>query len=432
MLKAIKIRLYPNKEQANFINRQLGCCRFLYNNLLAWKKGLYESEKKSPASNETSAFIKGLKDEYTFLREVHSKVLQQSVIDLGTAFNNFFRGIKKGEHIGYPKFKSKKKYNEACRFPVDAFIGVKGNRISIIKKLSNIHFKCSKRDEKYLNKRQDYVKSVTIRRDSANRYYASVLIEYDGYKKLPKVDGEVGIDVGVKSFAVTSDGVVYPKIAEVSKMFVKCDRLIKKYQKQLARTESDSKRHHEVRIKLAKWQAKKKNIREAYHHKVVNELLRENQTIAVEDLNVNGMLKNHKLARAIQDHGLSNFFTLLKYKAEWNDKKVVEVGRFYASSKLCNCCGYKKADLTLSDREWVCPCCGNHNDRDINAARNILSEMKRLTSQHGEEVEKVVPTHSESCLRLSSPKVKHGDWPTMDDKQQHFCCCPKKLCQEET
>lgn len=378
MLKAINIRIYPNKEQASFINRQLGCCRFIYNNTLAWRKSLYESEKRSPNNKEFSEFIQNIKNENIFLRDVHSKVLQQSLINLDKAYKNFFNGIKKGLHVGFPKFKSKKIYNEACRFPKDAFIGINGNRISLIKKLKDIHFKCSKRDEKYLNKRQDYVKSITVRRDSTNRYYASVLIDYDEHKKSPNLNGEVGIDVGIKSYAVTSDGVVYPKISEVNSLFNKCDKMIKKYQRRLSKTEKDSKRHHKIRVKLDKWHKKKSDIRKDYQYKIVNELIHENQMIAVEDLNINGMLKNHKLAKAIQDNALSEFFRILKYKALWNDREIIEVGRFFASSKLCSNCGYKKKDLTLSDREWECPICGNHNDRDLNAAINILEEGKRI------------------------------------------------------
>ena len=223
------------------------------------------------------------------------------------------------------------------------------------------------------------------------------MIDYDEYEKKPKVDGEVGVDVGIKSFAVTSEGVVYPKISEDNPTFSKCDKMVKKYNRKLSKTESDSKRHHRVRVKLAKWHKKKANIRENYHHNVSSQLIRENQMIAVENLNVSGMLKNHKLAKAIQDHGLSNFFRILTYKSYWNDREIVEVGRFFASSKLCNCCGYKNNDLTLADREWICPVCGEKVDRDLNAAVNILEEGKRLRhSLREDDKRKVLPTQSET------------------------------------
>lgn len=379
MLKAINIRLYLSDEQKIFINRQLGCCRLLYNSVLAWRNELYEVEKRSPSSQEISKFVMFLKNEKPFLREVHSKVLQQSLIDLNKAYSNFFRGLKKGQNIGFPKFKSKKTYNESCRFPVDAFIGVNGNRISIVKSLSNIHFKCSRRDERYLNKRQDSVKSVTVRRNSANQYYASVLVDYDiVINKDEDLKGDVGIDVGLKHFLVTSDGVVYERLVEYNKEYKHIEKQIKKLQRQMSKTENDSKRHHKIRRLIAKKHLKLANIRLYYHHLVANELLRENQTIFIENLNVGGMMKNHKLARAIQEHGLSSFFNILKYKSLWLGKEIIEIGRFYASSKICSKCGYRNQNMALSIREWVCPECGKYHDRDINAAENILQEGLKI------------------------------------------------------
>ena len=266
MLKAIKIRLYPSKGQMGYINRQLGCCRLIYNSVLEWKKQLYENEKRSPSNEETTVFIKNLKIEKPFLKEVHSKALQQSLIDLNTAYNNFFRGLEKGQNIGFPKFKCKKKYNDSCRYPVDAFIGVKGNRISFTRALNNIHFKCSRRDEKYLNKRQNFVRSTTIRRTSSGEYYASILIDYENSENQAiHINGDVksnsvGIDVGIKAFAVTSDGEIFE-----SMKFTKLEREIKKYQRQLAKTENDSKRHHRIRRKLAKKHEKVANKRLWYH-----------------------------------------------------------------------------------------------------------------------------------------------------------------------
>ena len=404
MLKAIKVRLYPSREQTAYINRQLGCSRLVYNSLLAWRKTFYEEGRRSPSSAEQSAFMRQLKEEKPFLREVHSKALQQAAIDLGKAFTNFFNGLKKGQHVGFPRFKSKKEHDDSCRFPCDAFIGVKGNRISFTKALSDIHFKCSRRDERYLNKRQAFVKSSTLRRTPSGRYYASILVEYDEEPKPKRILTQdelktkaVGVDVGVKHFAVTSDGEFYdmPSLKRLEKA-------VRKYQRQLAKTEKDSKHHERIRILLARKQEKIRNIREAFRRSVVKALLEENDLVCVEDLNVRGMLKNHKLAHAIQSQGFGLFFTELAYKSAWEGKTVVEVGRFYASSKLCSHCGYKYENLTLDVREWTCPHCGTHHDRDGNAAANILVEGVRLYKD---------------IVGLSSPEVTGGDCPTVDDRR---------------
>ena len=384
MLKAIKIRLYPTDIQAAYINRQLGCCRFVYNSVLAWRKELYETERRTPSSSEISAFYLNLRNTHLFLREVHSKPQRQALMDLDKAYANFFRGLKNGQHVGFPKFKSKKEYNDSCRFPVDAFRGVKGNRISFTRELSDIHFKCSRRDEKYLNKWQKNVRSSTLRKTPSGRYYASILINCTDQepKHVRTISPEklktkaVGVDMGIKSFAVTSDGEVFDGLS-----FKGLERQICKYQRQLSKTESDSKRHHRIRTQLAKKHEKVKNIRNEYHHKMVNALLKEYDLVCVESLNVSGMLKNHKLAKSIQSQGWSHFFSVLKYKSAWQGKEVCEVGRFYASSKQCHECGYKNSGLTLSDRVWVCPHCGAVVDRDLNAARNILDEGVRLYNE---------------------------------------------------
>ena len=205
MLKAIKIRLYPTDIQAAYINRQLGCCRFVYNSVLAWRKELYETERRTPSSSEISAFYLNLRNTYLFLREVHSKPQRQALMDLDKAYANFFRGLKNGQHVGFPNFKSKKEYNDSCRFPVDAFRGVKGNRISFTRELSDIHFKCSRRDEKYLNKWQKNVRSSTLRKTPSGRYYASILINCTDQepKHVRTISPEklktkaVGVDMGI-------------------------------------------------------------------------------------------------------------------------------------------------------------------------------------------------------------------------------------------
>lgn len=206
MLKAIKIRIYPNREQAGFIARQLGCCRFVYNRCLAYRKDSYEKDGTSISATQSLGHIVALKSEFEWLKEVHSKVLQQSVRDMNRAYENFFKYKK-----GYPKFKSKHDNSQSCRFPKDAFMGIRGNRIDLIKSLKDIHFKCSRNDERYLNRNQGKVSSLTLRRDCCGRYYISVLIDKSNAVRSPKGNA-VGIDLGVKDFITTSNGEVFENL----------------------------------------------------------------------------------------------------------------------------------------------------------------------------------------------------------------------------
>ena len=206
MLKAIKIRIYPSDEQKQFINRQLGCCRMVYNSCLAYRRDKYEKEGISITSSQAINYIVELKKEREWLKEVHSKVLQQSVMDMNSSYKNFFE-----RRCGFPKFKSKKDYEQKCRFPKDAFIGIRGNRIDLIKSLKDIHFKCSVRDEIYLNKNQDKVHSLTLTRNKVGQYYLSVLVDKQIEPK-QSVNSVVGIDLGIKDFVITSEGQVFENL----------------------------------------------------------------------------------------------------------------------------------------------------------------------------------------------------------------------------
>ena len=387
MLKAIKIRIYPTPEQVGFINRQLGCCRFVYNSCLAYRKDSYKNNKTSINSSQSINYIVSLKSQYEWLKEVHSKVLQQSVRDMNRAYDNFFK-----VHSGYPKFKSKKDNHQSCRFPKDAFIGVRGNRIDLIKSLKDIHFKCSRFDEKYLNRNQDKVSSLTLSKTPSGKFYLSILIDKPN-KTLKRVDGAIGIDLGIKDFVITSDGEVFENLhfkkSEIKKL--------KKLQRSLSRKKDKSNNKNKARIKLAKANEKITNRKINYLHYVINQLLNENQVIVMEDLNIKGMMKNHKLAESIQEMNFGEFRRMLEYKADWYGRKLVFIDRFYPSSKKCNHCGYINKELKLSDRQWVCPECGSVIERDYNAACNILDEGKRL-------------------IGLSSPEFTLVDYPTMDDR----------------
>ena len=391
MLKAIKLRIYPNREQADFISRQLGCCRFVYNKCLAFRKDSYNNEHVSISSAEAVKHIVDLKKDNEWLKEVHSKVLQQSVRDMNQAYDNFFK-----LHRGFPNFKSKHDFNQSCRFPKDAFIGVRGNRIDLIKSLKNILFRCSRKDEIYLNRNQDKVRNITLRRTPCGFYYLSVLIDKP-IRTMPEADAIVGIDLGVKDFVITSEGEVFE-----NPHFKKSEsRRLKRLQRAVSKKVEGSKNRAKARVRLAKKYQKITDRKQDYMHRVSDRLVSENQTIIMEDLNVKGMLRNHKLAEAIAEVNLGEFRRMLEYKCAWYGRNLIYVSRWFPSSKTCHCCGYIKKDLTLADREWTCPACGEHHDRDVNAALNIKAEGLRLMREK---------------IRLSSPEFTLVDYPTMDDK----------------
>ena len=368
MLKAIKIRIYPSAEQVDFINKQLGCCRFVYNNCLAFRKDSYQNEHISVSSSEAVKHITVLKKDNEWLKDVHSKVLQQSVRDMNQAYDNFFK-----LHRGFPKFKSKHDNRQSCRFPKDAFIGVRGNRIDLIKVLKDIHFKCSRNDERYLNRNQDKVKSITLNKEPNGKFYLSVLIDKP-LRQVPQSSSMVGLDLGIKDFAVTSDG----QVIENFHFKKNEESRLKRLQRQISKKIVGSKNREKARLRFAKLNEKIRNRKLNFLHDVTNHLIDENQVIVMEDLNVKGMVRNHKLAESISEVNWGEFRRILTYKAAWHGRQLVFIDRFYPSSKRCNHCGYIYKELTLKDRQWVCPECGSLIDRDYNAALNILEEGERI------------------------------------------------------
>ena len=387
MLKAIKIRIYPNNEQVAYINKQLGCCRFVYNQCLAYRKESYEKEHITIGLSDSVKYIVELKKKFKWLSDVHSKVLQQTVRNMNQAYNNFFK-----LHKGYPKFKSKKDNNQSCRFPKDAFIGIRGNRIDLIKTLKDIHFKCSRKDEIYLNKNQDKVSSLTLRKLPSGEFYLSILIDKPNEYR-SQTNGIIGIDLGIKNFIITSKGESFDNLHYNKNKTSKLKRL----QRELSRKQKGSNNRNKARIKLAKAYNKISNQKDYYLHQVTNKLINENQIICLEDLNVKGMIKNHNLANSIQEMNFGEFRRILEYKAKWYNRQIVFVDRFFPSSKTCNHCGYVYKSLKLSERQWICPNCKNIIDRDYNSALNILDEGLKI-------------------IGLSSPEFKPVESPTVDDQ----------------
>lgn len=376
MFRAIKIRLYPNKQQEQDINKLLGCYRFVYNHMLALKQKEYNENKINLTLKELSKYFYGTlrKDEkYSWLKEQNTKVMSQSIRQMLTAYNKFFK-----LHTGFPKFKTKKDKQSAL-FSIKAISKrntFEQRKITLTQSFKDIKFRCSDLYFKRLRTYKGNIRSATISKTKSGNYSLSILIDIpqDEIVKFKQTGESVGIDLGVKDFVITSDGEVF----ENKHFLKKQENKIKKLQKQLSRKVKGSNNRNRARIKLAKAFEHLVNQRENYIHSVVNELLRYYDTICMEDLNVSGMLKNHNLAKAIQEVGFYRFKTVLLDKSTNNGKKVVFVDRFYPSSKTCSCCGYKNQSLKLSDRFWTCPECGTKHNRDINAAKNILTEGERF------------------------------------------------------
>jgi putative transposase len=394
MLKALKIRLYLNDEQMDYVSNLLGTSRFVYNQLLAFKIREYNENEHSVSFGELGKKLVDLKSEFEWIKNSHSKVLQQSMINLEQAYKSFF---KNGN--GFPKFKSKKDSKQSCRFPSDAISGLNGNRINIIRQLKDIHFKCSKSDEKYLNKNQDKIRSATLTKTKSGKVYLSILIDKPNKELVKPINDVIGIDLGIKDFIVTSNGESFENI----KIKRNNKHRLAKLHRELSRKEKGSKNREKSRIKLAKLYEKLNNVKQNYLHQVSNQLLNDNQVIVIEDLNVKGMMQNHKLARAIQELSLFTFKSMLTYKSNWYGRDIIEIGRFFASSKLCNNCGYKKDDLTLKDREWICSSCNVNHNRDYNAAINILKEGKRILN-------------IKENIGLSSPKLTPLESKSIDPR----------------
>lgn len=376
MFRAIKVKLYPNKQQEQVINKILGCYRFVYNHMLARKQQEYTDNKISLSLCDISKYFHNTlcKDEkYSWIKEQNTHVMKQSIRQMMSAYDRFFK-----LHSGFPKFKTKKDRQSAL-FPITAIS--KSNtfdtkHVSLVKSLKNIKFRCSDLYFKRLQTYKDSIRSATMSKTKSGNYFLSILIDIpqDEIIKFKQTGGSVGIDLGVKDFVITSDGEIF----ENKHFFKKQENKIKKLQKQLSRKVKGSNNREKARIKLAKVYERLVNQRENYIHSVVNELLKYYDTICMEDLNVKGMLKNHNLAKAIQEVGFFRFKSVLFDKSVNNGKRVVFVDRFYPSSKTCSCCGYIYRRLTLKEREWKCPDCGEIHDRDLNAAMNILTEGERI------------------------------------------------------
>ena len=359
MFKAFKYRLYPTAPQAEKINQNIGCARFVYNHLLDDRIKVYKETKQK--SKKTYC---DLKKEYDFLKEADSRALLNARENLDAAYDKFF----KEPNTGFPKFKSKHKclwsyttdnnHNGTIRFD--------GNRL----RLPKVGY--VKVVEHRLH--EGRILSATISHERSGEYYASVLCEIEQPKTLPVTDKVVGVDLGLHDIIVCSDGTR----VGAPKHFHKAEQKLARIQRAFSRTQKGSNGHEKARLKVARCHQKIKNQRNDFLQKLSTKLIRENQVICLEDLSVKGMERNHKLAKSVSDASFSKFVSMLEYKAEWYGRKVVKIDRFYPSTQLCNGCGYKNESVKglkgLKVREWTCPECGEVHNRDLNASRNILKE----------------------------------------------------------
>ena len=373
-LKAYKFRIYPTEEQEIFFAKTFGCVRKVYNLMLNDRKKAYEEVKNDPSKKMTFPTPAKYKEEFPFLKEVDSLALANAQLNLDKAYKNFFRD----KSVGFPRFKSKKNpvqsYTTNNQNGTVALIDSKFIKVPKLKSLVRI---------KLHRQPKGMIKSATISRHSSGKYYISLLCKEE-ISELPKTNSAIGIDLGITDFAILSDGQKIDNHKFTSKMEKKLKREQRKLSKRalLAKNKgiplSEAKNYQKQKRKVARLHEKVMNQRTDFLNKLSTEIIKNHDIICIEDLNVKGMLRNHKLARSISDVSWSSFVAKLQYKADWYGREIIKVDTWFPSSQICSECGHKDGKKSLDIREWTCPICHTHHDRDINASINILTEGLRI------------------------------------------------------
>ena len=373
-LKAYKFRIYPTEEQKIFFAKTFGCVRKVYNLMLNDRKKAYEEVKNDPSKKMTFPTPAKYKKEFPFLKEVDSLALANAQLHLDKAYKNFFRN----KSVGFPRFKSKKNpvqsYTTNNQNGTVALIDSKFIKVPKLKSLVRI---------KLHRQPKGMIKSATISRHASGKYYISLLCKEE-INELPKTNSAIGIDLGITNFAILSDGQKIDNNRFTSKM----EKKLKREQRKLSRRAllakkkgiplSEAKNYQKQKRKVARLHEKVMNQRTDFLNKLSTEIIKNHDIICIEDLNVKGMLRNHKLARSISDVSWSSFVAKLQYKADWYGREIIKVDTWFPSSQICSECGHKDGKKPLDIREWTCPICHTHHDRDINASINILTEGLRI------------------------------------------------------